>query len=54
MTDINQILLHDLTLALQVIGKIFSGLFFSPDAIAIYVVFALGFLIFWIKAKLNA
>jgi len=54
MNDINQILLNDLSLALQVIGKIFSGLFLSPDAIAIYVVFALGFLIVWAKSKLNA
>jgi hypothetical protein len=54
MNDINQILLNDLTLALQVIGKIFSGLFLSPDAIAIYVVFALGFLVFWLKSKVES
>jgi len=48
------LLTNDITMVLQVMGKIFSGLFLSPDAIAIYVVFALGFLIVWAKSKLNA
>jgi len=45
---------QDLTLVLQVMAKTLGGLFLSPDAIAIYVVFGLGFAIYWIKNKLNA
>ena len=48
------LLTNDVVLALQVMAKIVSGLFLGPDAIAIYVVFGLGFLAFWIKSKLNA
>jgi len=47
-------LTNDFGLALQVMAKIVSGLFLSPDAIAIYVVFALGFFAYWLKSKLNA
>ena len=47
-------LTNDLGLALQVMAKIVGGLFLSPDAIAIYVVFGLGFAGYWLKAKLNA
>ena len=47
-------LTNDFGLALEVMAKIVGGLFLSPDAIAIYVVFGLGFLIFWAKSKLNA
>ena len=54
MNDINQILLNDVSIALQVMAKIVGGLFLSPDAIAIYVVFGLGFLAFWLKAKMKA
>jgi hypothetical protein len=49
-----KLICQDITFAMQVIAKIFSGLFLSPDAIAIYVVFALGFAAYWLKAKLNA
>ena len=45
---------NDIPMVLQVMAKIMGGLFLSPDAIAIYVVFGLGFLIFWLKSKLNA
>ena len=45
---------QDITFAAQVMAKIMGGLFLSPDAIAIYVVFGLGFLAFWLKSKLNA
>jgi hypothetical protein len=48
------ILTNDFGLAFQVMAKIVGGLFLSPDAIAIYVVFALGFAAYWLKAKLNA
>jgi hypothetical protein len=48
------LLTHDLTLVLQVMAKVLGGLFLSPDAIAIYVVFALGFFAYWLKGKLNA
>ena len=44
----------DLTLVLQVMAKVLGGLFLSPDAIAIYVVFGLGFAAYWLKSKLNA
>ena len=47
-------LTNDFTLAFEVMAKIVGGLFLSPDAIAIYVVFGLGFAIFWLKSKLNA
>ena len=47
-------LTNDFGLAFQVMAKIVGGLFLSPDAIAIYVVFALGFAAYWLKAKLNA
>ena len=47
-------LTNDFGLAIQVMAKIVGGLFLSPDAIAIYVVFALGFAAYWLKAKLNA
>lgn len=47
-------LTNDFTLAFQVMAKIVSGLFFSPDAIAIYVVFGLGFLAFWAKHKVES
>jgi hypothetical protein len=49
MDESNQIILNDLTLALEVMGKIFAGLFLTPDAFAIYIVFGLGFLLFWFK-----
>ena len=49
-----KLICQDITLAVQVMAKIFGGLFLSPDAIAIYVVFALGFAAYWLKAKLNA
>ena len=45
---------NDIPMVLQAMAKIVGGLFFSPDAIAIYVVFGLGFLIFWLKSKLKA
>ena len=45
---------NDIPMVLHAMAKIMGGLFFSPDAIAIYVVFGLGFLIFWLKSKLNA
>jgi uncharacterized membrane protein len=48
------LLTNDLMMVLHVMAKIMGGLFLSPDAIAIYVVFGLGFLIFWLKSKLNA
>ena len=48
------LLTDDITLVLQVMAKIVGGLFLSPDAIAIYVVFGLGYLAFWLKSKLNA
>ena len=48
------LLTNDLMMVLHAMAKIVGGLFFSPDAIAIYVVFGLGFLIFWLKSKLNA
>jgi len=58
VTESDQIFLATLTndfpLALQVMAKIVGGLFFSPDAIAIYVVFGLAFIAFWAKHKLNA
>jgi len=47
------ILTHDISLAGQVIVKILAGLFLSPDAIAIYVVFILGFFIYWLKSELD-
>jgi hypothetical protein len=49
-----KLICQDVTFAAQVIAKIFSGLFLSPDAIAIYAVFALGFAAYWLKKKLNA
>ena len=48
------LLTDDITLVLQVMAKMVSGLFLSPDAIAIYVVFGLGYLAYWLKSKLNA
>jgi hypothetical protein len=48
------LLTNDITLVLQVMAKIVGGLFLSPDAIAIYVVFGLGYLAFWLKSKLKA
>ena len=45
---------NDIPMVLHAMAKIMGGLFLSPDAIAIYVVFGLGFLIFWLKSKLNA
>ena len=45
---------QDVTFAAQVMAKIVGGLFLRPDAIAIYVVFGLGYLAFWLKFKLNA
>ena len=48
------LLTSDVIMALQVMAKIVGGLFFSPDAIAIYSVFGLGFLVFWLKSKLKA
>lgn len=47
------LLTNDIGMALQVMTKTIGGLFLSPDAIAIYVVFILGFLGFWLKAKLE-
>jgi hypothetical protein len=47
-------LTNDFPLAFQVMAKIVGGLFLSPDAIAIYVVFALGFAAYWLKKNLNA
>jgi hypothetical protein len=48
------LLTNDITMVLQVIAKIAAGLFLSPDAIAIYVVFGLGFLVFWLKSKVES
>jgi hypothetical protein len=48
------LLTNDILMVLQVMAKIVGGLFLSPDAIAIYVVFGLGYLAFWLKSKLNA
>lgn len=48
------LLTDDIMLVLQVMAKMVSGLFLSPDAIAIYVVFGLGYLAYWLKSKLNA
>jgi len=48
------LLTNDIAMALQVMAKIVGGLFLSADAIAIYVVFGLGYLAFWLKSKLNA
>ena len=45
---------NDILMVLQVMAKIVGGLFLSPDAIAVYVVFGLGFFAFWLKSKLNA
>jgi len=45
---------QDITFAAHVMAKIMGGLFLSPDAIAIYVVFGLGYLAFWLKSKLKA
>jgi hypothetical protein len=47
------VLTQDFTLVLQVMLKIIAGLFFSTDAITIYIVLALGFLIFWLKSKIE-
>ena len=41
-------------LAIEVIGKIISGMFFTPEALVILGMFALGAGIFWIKAKLES
>ena len=49
-----KLICQDLAFVSQVIVKTLGGLFLSPDAIAIYVVFGLGFAIYWIKNKLNA
>ena len=49
-----KLICQDITIAVQVIAKIVGGLFLSPDAIAVYAVFGLGFLIYWLKSKMNA
>jgi hypothetical protein len=42
------------TLALQVIAKIISGMFFTPEMVIILSVIAVAGIAFWIKARLNA
>lgn len=49
-----KLICQDIAFVCQVMAKTLGGLFLSPDAIAIYVVFGLGFAIYWIKNKLNA
>ena len=44
----------NIELAIAVIGKIISGMFFTPEALVILGMFALGAGIFWIKAKIEA
>jgi hypothetical protein len=58
ITESDQLFLATLTndfgLAFQVMAKIIGGLFLSPDAIAIYIIFILGFLAVWSKSKAGA
>jgi len=42
------------TLALQVIAKIISGMFFTPEMVIILSIVAVAGIAFWIKARLNA
>lgn len=43
----------NIELAIEVIGKIISGMFFTPEAFVILGMFGLGAGVFWIKAKLE-
>ena len=43
----------DLGLVFSVIGKIFSGLFLTPEAISVTVIFVLGILLFTLKSTKN-
>jgi positive regulator of sigma E activity len=44
----------NIELALQVIAKIISGMFFTPEMVIILSVVAVTGIAFWIKARLNA
>ena len=46
--------MNDITLALQVIGKIFSGMFLTGEGIAILALFSTATIAFWTKAKLES
>ena len=43
----------DITLPLQVMAKIFSGMFLTNEGIAILALFSVATIAFWTKAKLN-
>ena len=45
--------MNDTILAFQVLGKIFSGLFLTPESLAILVLFGALFTAFAIKIKLE-
>jgi hypothetical protein len=45
--------MNDITLAGQVIAKIFSGMFLTGEGLAVVGVFALAGIAFWIKAKIE-
>lgn len=43
----------NIELAFQVIGKIFSGMFLTPEALAVLILFGALFTVFAIKVKLE-
>ena len=45
------LIVNDIAFVCQVIWKIISGLFLSPDGAAVSVVFLLGALFIWLKNK---
>lgn len=45
--------MNNIELALQVMGKIVSGMFFTPEALSVLILFGALFMAFAIKIKLE-
>jgi positive regulator of sigma E activity len=46
--------MNDITLVVQVITKIISGMFFTPEMVVILSIVAVAGIAFWVKARLDA
>ena len=46
--------MNDITLAAQVLMKIFSGMFFTTESMFVLAVFGIAGIAFWVNAKLES